>query len=372
MNSLIAWDTIKVSFPGLGIKDIDVNRIAVKLGSVEVYWYGVLIAVGVCLAVILAMTQAKKNKMSADLILDYGLLCVPAALVGARLYYVFSSWGDYYVKGDFGKTISNIVDFRSGGLAVYGGVIAALIAAIAMSKIRKIPISAIIDYAIIYIPLGQAIGRWGNFFNQEAFGTNTNLPWGMISTETKWYLQTYCPTLDPSQPVHPTFLYESIATILIFVGLYFIRKHSKRAYTTTASYMIFYGIVRFFIEGLRTDSLYIGETSLRTSQVVSVVLVVMGFLLIACARIFDWQRMPIPERFLTGNKASADATNIEEASIETTESTTESTTATTDKAEEAKEDAVDDPDIEVESDKEEADEKKLVDSEEIDDASTNE
>jgi len=165
-----------------------------------------------------------------------------------------------------------------------------LLAVFIMIRIRKFNTANVLDFLIVYVPLGQAIGRWGNFFNQEAFGTNTNLPWGMISDATSAYLKVYNPTLNPDVPVHPTFLYESIATILIFVVLLFVRKKSKLPFSTVATYFILYGVVRFFIEGLRTDSLYIGDTGLRTSQVFSAVLVVVGFGIIAVCRYLGLKR----------------------------------------------------------------------------------
>ena len=171
-----------------------------------------------------------------------------------------------------------------------------------MSKIRKVPMSTMVDFAMVYIPLGQAIGRWGNFFNQEAFGTTTNLPWGMKSTEIARYLAQNCPELDSEMPVHPTFFYESVCTLITFFVLLAVRKNSKRPWTTTSVYFILYGIARFFIEGLRTDSLYIGNTNLRISQVLSLGLIVVGIFLLLMARSLDWKKKPIPERFIKADQ----------------------------------------------------------------------
>ena len=158
------------------------------------------------------------------------------------------------------------------------------------------------DFAIVYIPLGQAIGRWGNFFNQEAFGTTTNLPWGMKSAQIGRYLSLHCPNLDSDMPVHPTFFYESVGTLIIFFILLAVRKKSKKPWTTTACYCVLYGIIRFFIEGLRTDSLYISGTNLRTSQVLSLILIVIGLLVISLGRIYDWEKKPIPEKFIKADE----------------------------------------------------------------------
>ncbi|MBR3057349.1 MAG: prolipoprotein diacylglyceryl transferase [Clostridiales bacterium] len=307
MNILVALEKEIVSFPGLGWK-FNIDNVAFTIGGIKFYWYGVLIALAVGLCIFLGLKQCRKFGITPDLLTDYCLLTIPMAFLGARLYYVFCEWDLYYVKNDFGATMGNIMDFRGGGLAIYGGVLGALFAIYLMSAIRKVPMSTMIDFAIVYIPLGQAIGRWGNFFNQEAFGTTTTLPWGMKSTEIARYLAKNCPELDSEMAVHPTFFYESLCTFATFIILMVIRKKSKRAWTTTAMYFVLYGIARFFIEGLRTDSLYIGNTSLRISQVLSLVLIVIGILLLSFGRAMDWKRKPIPERFIKADlKMQAEA-----------------------------------------------------------------
>ena len=301
LHHLIALEKIWVSFPGFGWK-FKINNIAFEIAGIKFYWYGILIALAVLLCLILGMKQCRKHGMTPDLVTDYCLLCFPLAFIGARLYYVLCEWGTYHVKGDIGKTLSNITNVREGGLAIYGGVLGAAFAIFLMSKIRKIPVSTVMDFAIVYIPLGQAIGRWGNFFNQEAFGTTTNLPWGMKSAQIGRYLSLHCPNLDSGMPVHPTFFYESVGTLIIFFILLAVRKKSKRPWTTTACYCILYGIIRFFIEGLRTDSLYISGTNLRTSQVLSLILIVLGILVISIGRIYDWEKKPIPEKFIKADE----------------------------------------------------------------------
>lgn len=281
----------EVRFPGLGIT-FNVNDVAFSIGSFEIKWYGVIIGLGVALCFALAIYQARKNKFSSDLVSDILLVCLPSAIIGARLYYVLCNW-DYY-SADW----KLVVNTRAGGLAVYGGIIGALLALLIMCRIRKISFAACTDYCIPYLALGQAIGRWGNFFNQEAFGTTTTLPWGMTSDEISSYLARYCPQLDPTMPVHPTFLYESICNIILFFILLKVRKNSKHSFETTSVYLIVYGAARYFIEGLRTDSLYIGSTGIRTSQLLSVILVLLGLLWIAFARTKDIMRKPLPEKFI--------------------------------------------------------------------------
>lgn len=297
MNLLNTFQREVVTFPGLGWS-FDIDNVAITIGGLKLYWYGILIGAAVILCIFLGFRHSRKYGMTPDLIVDYCLLTLPMAFLGARLYYVFCEWDTYHVPGDFGATFKNVLDFRGGGLAIYGGVLGAIFAIFLMSKIRKIPVSAVVDFAIVYIPLGQAIGRWGNFFNQEAFGTTTTLPWGMKSTQIAHYLSKNCPELDSDMAVHPTFFYESVCTLITFFILLQVRRKSKRPWTTTAVYFILYGIARFFIEGLRTDSLYIGSTGLRISQVLSLILIVVGFALISFGHAFGWEKKPIPERFM--------------------------------------------------------------------------
>lgn len=288
----------EVSFPGLGIS-FNISEVAFKIGGIEIYWYGLIIATGMLICGLLALKHCKENRFSQDIVYDILLCCLPSAIVGARIYYVICEWSYY------SQDLSRVFDLRSGGLAVYGGVLGAYLGAFIMFKIRKIPFSTCSDYAICYIPLGQAIGRWGNFFNQEAFGTTTTLPWGMTSDPVVSYLKHNCPELDSSMPVHPTFLYESIADLLICIILLQVRKRSKHAFETTCCYMILYGAVRFFLEGLRTDSLYIGNTGIRTSQLLSFVLFIFGLLYIAYARYKNIMRVELPEKYLVDKNAVA-------------------------------------------------------------------
>ena len=286
-------EKIKVEFPGLGLS-FDIKDVAFSIAGLDIKWYGLLIGFALLLCTILAMTQSKKNKFSDDLVSEIILVGIPSAIIGARLYYVAFEWES------FGGDIKKILDIRSGGLAVYGGVIGAVIGVAILCRCHKekIPFTTVFDYCLPYIPLGQAIGRWGNFFNQEAFGTTTSLPWGMKSDTVYYYLLAHCPTLDPKSPVHPTFLYESIGDLLIFAILLLIRKKSKFAAVTGSMYMVLYGILRFFIEGLRTDSLFIPGTSIRASQLLSVILIVGGLVIILISHIRKWERLPLPESWL--------------------------------------------------------------------------
>jgi phosphatidylglycerol:prolipoprotein diacylglycerol transferase len=262
-----------VSFPGLGINDLEVSRIAFRVFSIPVYWYGLLIASAILVCLFLAMRQSRYFRLTADDILDTFIAIIPGMIIFARLYYVVFEWEFY--KTDW----KLIFDTRAGGLAFYGGVIGGVLAALIVTRIKKIPFYRMADFLAVYIPLGQAIGRWGNFFNQEAFGSNTNLPWGMISDETTRYIGLIGQVgIDPSLPVHPTFLYEFIANMLLFVILFQIRRRTRQPYAVLLSYLLGYGFVRFFVESIRTDALYIPGTELRISMLLSAAMVIFSII----------------------------------------------------------------------------------------------
>lgn len=352
----------EVQFPGLGLK-FNVDPVAFKIGNFEIYWYGILIALALVLCIVLALKQAKKNNFPDTLIYDTMLVTIPCAIIGARAYYVIFNWSTY------AGNIQSIFDTRAGGLAVYGGIIACILGLLIMCKIRKIPFTSLADYCIVYLPLGQAIGRWGNFFNQEAFGTTTTMPWGMWSESTRAYLTRYCPELVALSPVHPTFLYESIADLIIFFVLLNVRKKSTHAFETSSAYFVLYGAARFFIEGLRTDSLYIAGTEIRVSQALSLFLLFFGLFAIAYSHLKNFERKPFPEKlYIVPEKeeegedeegeseeagSEADADKEEEA-----EEKTKALTETSDEEAEAEEKAEDEkPAEEASEDEEESEDK---------------
>lgn len=266
--------TFHVSFPGMGIKDLEVHRVAytLKLFGKEfpIFWYGIIIASAFLLCMFLASKEAYRYGLASETILDVMVWIIPLSIVGARLYYVAFAWDD------FRDDLSRIFSTRHGGLAFYGGVLAAVITFIIFARLHKIPLANLADFTIVYLPLGQAIGRWGNFMNQEAFGVNTKAPWGMISEGTTAYLQSFPNSLDPYAPVHPTFLYESLGNLLIFFLLLRLRKYSQKKWSVVAGYSFLYGLLRFYVEGLRTDALMIGNSNLRVSQVLSLVMILGG------------------------------------------------------------------------------------------------
>ena len=263
--------------------------------DVQIRFYGAIIAFGFLLAVLFGGRMAYKWKMSLDKMVDVLIYGTLAAIVGARLYYVFSKW-DYY-----GNHLSDIPKIWNGGLAIYGGLIAGIIAAYFVCKARKMNFWNLLDIATMSFLIGQGIGRWGNFTNQEAFGVNTDLPWGMWSEKVADYIaanqQFFAANgfeVDPSKPVHPTFLYESIWCLLGFFVLYIIcRKARLFSGQIALCYGVWYGVERMVVEGLRTDSLYIAGTTIRVSQALSAALALVCAVLLV-ALIIKYKKHPKP------------------------------------------------------------------------------
>lgn len=248
-----------ISFPNLGL-NFKINPIALNLPfGIKLHWYGIIIGVGMILAVLITYSLIKEKYENTEFFFDYLLITVPLSIIGARIYYVIFSWDAY--KDDF----MEVFFIWHGGLAIYGAVIVGIICTYFFTKKRKIPLLWFLDVCAPSCILAQSIGRWGNFVNGEAHGGVTKLPWGM--------------RLGSSEAlVHPTFLYESLWNFIGFLIMYFvILKRKKADGYAAAFYFAWYGAGRFFIEGLRTDSLYIG--SVRVSQLVAAVSVVIGIAL---------------------------------------------------------------------------------------------
>ena len=265
-----------VSFPGLGL-DFEVNRVAFSIGDLPVYWYGILIALGFILAILYVSRRAREFGVDADRMLDVILGGAIGGIVGARAYYVILQW-DYY-----GQNLSQIFNTRSGGMAIYGGLIGGVLIGLLMCKIRRVKFMPALDLVVGGFLIGQGIGRWGNFVNIEAFGANTSLPWGMSSSVITDYLTQHEAELeaigmdiDPNMPVHPTFLYESLWCLLGFAFIAWYTRRRKFDGELTLLYMLWYGAGRAVIEGLRTDSLMIPGTSLRASQVLAAAMAVVA------------------------------------------------------------------------------------------------
>jgi phosphatidylglycerol:prolipoprotein diacylglycerol transferase len=252
----------EVFFPNLfGGFVIRVSRVAFSIFGVDIYWYGLIIGIGFALAVFLALRNAKKHDLVEDDIINILLIAVPIAIIFARLFYVV-----FYTKN---WTFAEIINIRDGGLAIYGAIIGGMGAAAVYTWIKKINFLALGDLAGPYFALAQAIGRWGNFVNQEAFGYNTNLPWGMTSQPIQNELSLMAARgvdVNPYLPVHPTFLYESVWNFLTFILLVILSRKKKFNGQIFCLYMALYGFGRMFIEVLRTDSLMLGN--IRVSQLI--------------------------------------------------------------------------------------------------------
>lgn len=230
------------------------DPVAFRIFGIEIMWYGVLISLGVLLGVLTALKECRRTGFKEDNLLDFLIIAIPSAIVGARAYYVIFSW-DYY-----SRNLSEIINIRNGGLAIHGALIAGIVAGVLFCRKRKIKILQLLDIVMPSVSLGQSIGRWGNFVNQEAYGGPTDLPWAIVVN---------------GQKVHPTFLYESIIDFTLFIFLtWYMRKKKTTDGQVFSLYLILYSAGRFFVEGLRTDSLmFLG---MRVAQLVSVGAIAVG------------------------------------------------------------------------------------------------
>lgn len=244
--------------------------------DITIKWYGVMIALGFLLAVLYAGRNCKRFDVDGDRMIDVVLVAAVLAFLGARLYYVLFSSEE--VRNAYFADPITILYIWEGGLGIYGGIITAFVTGIWMCRLRKVNTLGLFDLAAIGFLIGQGVGRWGNFFNQEAFGGNTDLPWGMSGSAIEQGMHAASGSYDPTLPVHPTFLYESLWCLLGVLVLHLISKKVYRFKGQLFSlYLVWYGTGRFFIEGLRTDSLYLG--TMRVSQLVAVVAVLGGVVL---------------------------------------------------------------------------------------------
>ncbi|MEE0264335.1 MAG: prolipoprotein diacylglyceryl transferase [Acutalibacteraceae bacterium] len=253
---------MNVSFPGLGI-NLEISR-QFELFGLNIYWYGVIIALGLILAIVYASFNSKRLGVDPDRLLNCVIVGIITGILGARAYYVLFNW-DYY-----GENLDKILAINEGGLAIYGGIIGALAGGLLVAKIQKMNIPAVLDIASIGFLIGQGIGRWDNFFNQEAYGTETTLPWGMVSEGTNHVI------------VHPCFLYESLWCLLGVVLLHLFSRSKYRKYSGQIGllYLVWYGAERAIVEGLRTDSLLLPNTTLRVSQLLSILICALGVTLL--------------------------------------------------------------------------------------------
>ena len=272
-----------ISFPGLGIGDFTLNNVAFSIGeSFSVYWYGVIITLGIVFAYLYAVYRGKYESISFDDTIDIAIWTVVLGVIGARLYYVLTSL-DKYIDDSFMQTVTNMLNLREGGLAIYGGIIGGILGIFIATRIKKINTIKMFDMAAPGVMIGQLLGRWGNFFNGEAFGGIVSeshplyfLRMGLISNNTYHDFGT-----TEMVYVHPTFLYESLWNLTGFIIINALYKKKKFNGQVACMYLSWYGFGRMFIEGLRTDSLYLGNTGIRISQLVGFIcFIVFGALLV--------------------------------------------------------------------------------------------
>ena len=258
-----------VAFPKMGL-EFNINNVAFTVFGMEIKWYGVIIAIGMVVAMLYCFRKMKEFGLDSDRAIDAVLGGLIGAIIGARLYYIV-------FNADV--TMADFFKIRDGGLAIYGGLIGAILVAGIISKFRKIKFLPLLDIASLGFLIGQGIGRWGNFVNKEAFGAATDLPWGMASASIQSTLGAGSSSVILA---HPCFLYESIWCFIGLILLHFYSKRRKFDGEVFLLYTIWYGIGRFFIEGLRTDSLYIGR--LRVSQLLAAVCVILALTIILFIR----------------------------------------------------------------------------------------
>ena len=316
----------KVSFPGLGIGEMEINSVAIQMGSIKITWYSLIITTAIILAVLYVYFRFKEAGLSSDDLIDFVLFVVPSGILGARLYYVIFKFSYYW------EHPSKIFAIWEGGLAIYGGVIAGGLAAVLVARHKKIKMLKILDMLAPAVMMAQSLGRWGNFANVEAFGGPTTLPWRMCSSKITNNLirnelvnaQEIIGLNDGTVGAHPTFLYESLWNLIGFLVIYFVFVRRKKLHKIDGqifySYLIWYGLGRLWIEGLRTDSLYLIDGVIRVSQLVALLslLAGIGLMIWGLYRYFKYGEgemiLVIPRDGKNGNKKNNEANKKKEVS----------------------------------------------------------
>jgi phosphatidylglycerol:prolipoprotein diacylglycerol transferase len=295
-----------VSFPGLGIGEFSVDRVAFEFFGKPIYWYGVIIMLGIVAAFVHALIRSKQEGVKADDILDVGIFTVLFGVLGARLYYVVTTLDTHHYD-----SFTDVIAVWEGGLAIYGGIIAGCTAIVVTCLYKKINPLKVTDAVAPGVGLAQAIGRWGNFMNGEAFGYEVAED-SLLYPFRMGLVSDYTHTGSEMHFYHPTFLYESLWNVLGFVIITLLYRKKKFNGQITLMYFAWYGFGRMFIEGLRTDSLYVGP--FRISQVIGALcfiagaaLLVTGFLLSGKGKLDKWLTVRWAEAVPAEGKAVADA-----------------------------------------------------------------
>lgn len=279
-------DTPEIWFPNLGIKIQHLSRVAITIFNIDIYWYAIIIVTGILCGLLLAQHEAKRTNQNPDIYWDFTIIAIFVSVICARLYYVIFSWDSYK------NNLIKIFAIREGGLAIYGGIIGGAITAIIFCKLRNIKLGVLADVAAPSLLLGQIIGRWGNFVNREAFGGYTdslfalrykleqvsNVPPSVFDKKILYNGVEYI-------QIQPTFLYESLWNLIIFILLMLYKRNKKFDGEIFILYLLGYSLGRVWIEGLRTDQLMLGSTSIAVSQLLSAILIVITIILLIYKRI---------------------------------------------------------------------------------------
>lgn len=245
-----------IKFPGFGL-EFNISKVAISILGINIHWYAILIVLAIVLSLIILKRNNKKEEVKYETILDLAIYLLPISIICARIYYIIFNI-DYYIANP-----AEILKLKSGGLAIYGGIIGGAITTYIYCKIKKINFLSVLDQIVPVLALSQAIGRWGNFINIEAYGTETTNLFRMGIIENGIYKE-----------VHPTFLYESIANVIIFIILLKIGKKRQKSGERTLIYLMLYSFVRFFVEGIRIDSLMLNN--IKISQILSLSIFVVS------------------------------------------------------------------------------------------------
>lgn len=279
-------DTPEIWFPNLGIKIQHLSRVAITIFNIDIYWYAIIIVIGILCGLLLAQHEAKRTNQNPDIYWDFAIIAIFISIICARLYYVIFSWDSYK------NNLIKIFAIREGGLAIYGGIIGGILTAIVFCKVRKIKLGVLADVTAPSLLLGQSIGRWGNFVNREAFGDYTDSLFALrykleqvsnvpVSVFEKRLIYNGVEYIQ----VQPTFLYESVWNLAVFIILIMYKKNKKFDGEIFILYLFGYPLGRIWIEGLRTDQLLLGGTSIAVSQLLSAVLIIISIILLVYNRL---------------------------------------------------------------------------------------
>lgn len=273
------------------------SDIFIDLGFFQWQKYSLMILLGLAIAILLGIKEGRKLGIKGETIVDGAIVVVPLSIIGTRLWYVAFEWSRFYVPGSVGDTFMKIINISEGGLAIHGGFLTALVSVIVYCKIKKINVFNVFDLMAPGFLIAQAFGRWGNFFNQEAHGGVIGGVGNLSLDEQRAFLSDtlhlpnyitnnmYLYGPDGLRYYHPTFLYESIWNVVGFIIILILRRTKlTRTGDMIGFYLIWYSIGRFFIEAMRTDSLYIGDTGLRTAQIISLVMIAGGIIFLVINR----------------------------------------------------------------------------------------